>query len=881
MFKVVKITKFSTSLSLYMESNVLVFRFILEESFGNMILRCVAFLIVLIPCSIFAQGPICTEAFEIPNPSNYCSRLGQFTNENGDGDLIIAQVPVCWDSSDRDVWFRFVATADNVQITVTGNTRDENIGGTLPSPQVELIKDQDPCNTYLELECASDLDERGIAIVQNVDLIEGDVYFIRVDGRNGTTGSFTLCVEEFLSFQENDECIGAIDLGVIGQDGFCSLENQYNNFEASMSPGDDCIAASFEHDVWFSFVPTNSALFFQLFGRSNDLPQNITQPAVSIYSGTCDGLTEIACNQVNLDILELIISSNVPVGRPLYIRIDGATVGNFNFCIRSFPPIPSPESDCPDAVILCDKSSFIVPNLQSTGNIQNELTGPCVGFDQDGESASVWYAWTCKDPGSLTFILNPNNPQPAEEDLDWILYELPNGFGDCDNREAIRCMLSGDNVGASEQENAPCRLATGLREGETDINEASGCLNGSNNFLAPVDMESGTVYALIVNNFSASSFGFSIEFGGTGTFEGADTDFSFELSTGEQIVTCDSEVVFTDESISAGDPIVGWNWNFGEDADEQFKSGQGPHNITFNSIGEKEFNLTVVTERGCEITEAKTVTLEDCCVAASTLTAEADVVSLICPGNSDGRVFAKALGGDCDEGEEDYMFSKDGILFTDNPLLQDYSEGMHTIFVRDCKGCVRSVDVNIGVYPEIEVIADSDVDEVDLGQFLNLEGSFNPPDANIDSIFWDPMIGTIACDTCLQTMLQPVMDQLYTLTIVDRNGCRFSDDLFITTNDIEAVYQPNIFTPGSGDNDGAFYLGSGIAVAEIESFRIYDRWGNLVFERFNMSLNDVNAGWDGRINGKLATEGTYSYVAMVRFLNDNVTPYKGTISLVR
>lgn len=862
-----------------MESNVLKIRFILEESVGNMILRSVAFLLILIPCISFGQGPVCSEAFEIDNPSNYCSRLGQFTNVAGDEGNTTFDTPDCWDNSDKDVWFRFIATATNAKITVTGNTGNDNTGGTLAFPQVALSEQGPGCRSIVPLDCASDRDERGIAIIQFLDLTIGDTYLIRVDGKDGTTGSFTLCVEEFLSFQDNDECVGAIELGVIGQEGFCSLENQYDNLEASESLGNDCIGAEFSHDVWFKFTPTNSALFFQLFGRSTDLPQNITNPGVGIYTGSCGSLTEIECNQVNLEILE-IVTTNVPIGRPVYIRIDGQELGNFNFCIRSFPPIPSPESDCPEAVILCDKSSFIVPNLQSTGNIQNELTGPCVGFDQDSETGSVWYAWTCKDPGSLTFVLNPNNPQPEVEDLDWVLYELPNGYGDCDNRQALRCMLSGDNFGASDQENAPCRLATGLREGETDVNEEAGCNNGSNNFLAPLIMEAGKAYALIVNNYSSSGYGFSIEFGGSGTFEGADTDFSFELTTGEQIVTCDSEVIFQDESVSTGDPITEWNWNFGEDASEQFKSGQGPHNITFNSIGDKEFNLTVVTERGCEITESKIVTLEDCCLTQSTLKAEADVVSLICPGFMDGRIFAKALGGDCEEGMENYQYSKDGILFSDSPLLSDYPEGQHTIYVKDCKGCVRDVDVNIGVYPEILVDAGS-YDEVELGEFLNLQGSITPPDANVDSIIWDPMIGTFECDTCLQTMFQPIMDQLYTLTIVDKNGCRFSNETFITTKDNENVYEPNIFTPGTGTDNSTYYFGSNIAVAEIESLRIYDRWGSLVFESFDMPLNEASAGWDGKINGKPASQGIYSYIAYVRFINNKVKPLEGTITLIR
>ena len=844
-----------------------------------MISRCIVILFCIIPLISNAQNADCSGAIEIIDPSQYCSNPGEFSNELGNTGISVLDLNDCWDQADNDVWFRFIANSTNVKISVTGNTRDGNIGGTLLNPQVQLFAGD--CSGVSLVGCESDISNDGMVVLQSLDLIIGESYIMRIDGRNNTIGSFTLCVEELISSLQNDECSGAIDLGTIGQDGFCSEINEYNNFDALPSPEGDCVGADFEHDVWFSFVPTNSALFVQLFGRSSERPNNISSPAVAIYSGSCGTLTEVACNQINGRILE-IVTDGVPIGVPIFIRIDGSDFGNFDFCIRSFPPVPSPESDCPDAVVLCDKSSFIVPNLNSTGSIQNELTGPCVDVSQgqEAERASVWYAWTCQEPGTLTFVLNPNNPNSEEEDLDWVLYELPNGYSDCQNRVALRCMLSGETNGNTEAQNAPCLQETGLMVGETDIAETAGCSPGDNNFLAPVDMEVGKAYALIVNNFSPSGYGFSIEFGGTGTFEGADPNFDFELSTGEQVVTCDSEVVFTDLSKDTGDPITGWNWNFGEDADEQFKSGEGPHNITFNSIGEKDFTLTVVTERGCEITETKTVLLEDCCVTTSDLMAGGDVVSLICPGGMDGRIFAKASGGDCDPGEEQYMFSIDGITFQESPLIENLNAGPQTIYVMDCKGCLRDVEVIVGESPEI--IVDAGIDTtLDLGEFVRFGGSFDPPNSEIDSIIWTPEDGFDPCDGCLDPNVQPQRDQIYTLTIVDKNGCRFMDDLFIETRLIENVYEPNIITADGGTINTRFFLGAGISVAEIQSLRIFDQWGNLVFESFDMPLNDESAGWDGTFNGKPAEEGIYAYVSKVRFINDNVKLYKGTITLLR
>mgnify|MGYP000197366683 CR=1 FL=1 len=81
-------------------------------------------------------------------------------------------------------------------------------------------------------------------------------------------------------------------------------------------------------------------------------------------------------------------------------------------------------------MILCDKSPFYVESLVGTGNNNNELSAnDCI----DEEFASVWYKWTCDVSGTLTFDLIPNNYQAGFEsdDIDFVVYELPNGIEDC------------------------------------------------------------------------------------------------------------------------------------------------------------------------------------------------------------------------------------------------------------------------------------------------------------------------------------------------------------------------------------------------------------------------------------------------------------------
>ena len=83
----------------------------------------------------------------------------------------------------------------------------------------------------------------------------------------------------------------------------------------------------------------------------------------------------------------------------------------------------------------------------------------------------------------------------------------------------LGCMASGETQGCDPAIWIPsCRGLTGLRASSNDTEEDPGCnaCNGGDddNFIAPLDMVAGRSYALLVNNFSRSGQGFSIEFGG-------------------------------------------------------------------------------------------------------------------------------------------------------------------------------------------------------------------------------------------------------------------------------------------------------------------------------------------------------------------------------
>ncbi|MEO0339199.1 MAG: gliding motility-associated C-terminal domain-containing protein [Bacteroidota bacterium] len=105
-------------------------------------------------------------------------------------------------------------------------------------------------------------------------------------------------------------------------------------------------------------------------------------------------------------------------------------------------------------------------------------------------------------------------------------------------------------------------------------------------------------------------------------------------------------------------------------------------------------------------------------------------------------------------------------------------------------------------------------------------------------------------------------------------------DALIAAQD-RRVYFPNAFSPNYDGNNETFrpFLGKGVEM--IESFQIFNRWGNLVFQRENCAPNDPNCAWDGRFKGKPLLPGNYVYVAQIRYADQVRELKRGSLWLMK
>jgi gliding motility-associated-like protein len=139
----------------------------------------------------------------------------------------------------------------------------------------------------------------------------------------------------------------------------------------------------------------------------------------------------------------------------------------------------------------------------------------------------------------------------------------------------------------------------------------------------------------------------------------------------------------------------------------------------------------------------------------------------------------------------------------------------------------------------------------------------------------------ISCATCPAPVVKLSEDACISCTAINQYGCVSSDTICIKTFcPTTEVFVPNAFTPdGDGINDKLVVQGKGIRL--IKSFRIFNRWGEVVFEKVNFNPGDPAYGWDGKVRGKEASPDVYVYVCEVICEKGLPSIFKGNTAILK
>lgn len=130
---------------------------------------------------------------------------------------------------------------------------------------------------------------------------------------------------------------------------------------------------------------------------------------------------------------------------------------------------------------------------------------------------------------------------------------------------------------------------------------------------------------------------------------------------------------------------------------------------------------------------------------------------------------------------------------------------------------------------------------------------------------WSPPTG-LDIPTDAMPVASPEITTIYKLRISTPAGCTAEDSIRVLV--IDQLYIPDAFSPnGDGVND-QMIIQNGEEL--IRSVRIYDRWGEVVFNEDGYTIP-----WDGRLRNQRVPNGAYAYL----IITDKST-YKGTIMVI-
>jgi gliding motility-associated-like protein len=117
----------------------------------------------------------------------------------------------------------------------------------------------------------------------------------------------------------------------------------------------------------------------------------------------------------------------------------------------------------------------------------------------------------------------------------------------------------------------------------------------------------------------------------------------------------------------------------------------------------------------------------------------------------------------------------------------------------------------------------------------------------------------------------------YDLPFISSIGC---DSIVNLDLNYYSVYIPNVFSPNDDGVNDLFNVGRAHDLVTVRSLRLFDRWGNVVYEGKDLTPGLVQ-GWDGRHDGHVASSGVYVYQAVL-IMDDGFERYfTGAVTLVR
>jgi gliding motility-associated-like protein len=314
-------------------------------------------------------------------------------------------------------------------------------------------------------------------------------------------------------------------------------------------------------------------------------------------------------------------------------------------------------------------------------------------------------------------------------------------------------------------------------------------------------------------------------------------------------------------NVSGGTPTYSYLWE------------NGGSTQTIDDLNSGIYGITITDANGCEIIDSSFVS------GPPPITATVSIEDVSCFGERDGSIILDLQGG-----TPPYLFSLDQQNYSSSNILFGLTAGDYDVFVMDSNGCDWYTFAEVSSPLEFTVNAGPEIVEIELGDSVQLI----PHQTNgVGFVFYEwnaPYEGTLHCSSGAASCFTPwsvTQDMIiYELIGIDDNGCEATDQITVRVIKDRQVHVPTGFSPNN-DQINDVLLVHGKEGTIIRVFRVYDRWGSLVFEAKDFEINDPNAGWDGTFNGEEMNPGVFVWYLEAEYIDGLKDIYKGNTTLLK
>ena len=334
---------------------------------------------------------------------------------------------------------------------------------------------------------------------------------------------------------------------------------------------------------------------------------------------------------------------------------------------------------------------------------------------------------------------------------------------------------------------------------------------------------------------------------------------------------CDSGYVKAMDSTVFNEPIASYNWDFG---DGTINNSQTPPTHRYTSPGIYPVSLTVKTVSGCSSTMQLKVPVK--IVESPLISISGDSVICINEFIRHSGVFERS---DSSIVRWAWQFPNGNKASVQIPAQQRYGTAgnfLVSAIATNTSGCADTVIKRILVNPLPTVTLPAIITK-QAGYPVTIPATYT---SNVINYTWTPATG-LSCTDCPEPEVTTKFDTKYYVNFVDSNGCKNKGEVQIIVICKNAnIFIPNTFSPNADGSNDVFYV-RGKGLERVKSLRIFNRWGEIVFEKRDFSVNDPTVGWDGRYKGAKPQADVYVYQVEVFCENSQIIRFDGNIALIQ